>query len=243
MSTNRVRIAGLMGLLAVLFHIHVTASPDGTLLDAIRRDDAAAVKVLIRSDAGVNATDASGATPLMHAALLAGPRVIRQLLDGGADVNAANRFGATALMWAVSRPENVQLLIQHGANVNARASNGWSALVGATRQGQLASMRMLLAAGADIASPDARRQVLTASFQASSPDVRRLLSEAGLVVSSRADIIGPVLIRARHDLPSLRHLLNVGADPAERVTTITMSLPTFFLAARDGQLDEMRLLV
>ena len=44
MQTKRVRVAVLAGLLAVLFHIHLTASPGGTLLDAIRRDDAAAVK-------------------------------------------------------------------------------------------------------------------------------------------------------------------------------------------------------
>src|SRR5687767_1866951 len=78
------------------------------------------------------------------------PRLIRphpSKSHGGAGVNTANRFGATALMWAVSRPENVQLLLQRGAHVNARASNGWSALVAATRHGQLASMRMLLACG------------------------------------------------------------------------------------------------
>ena len=243
MQIKRVRVAVLAGLPAVLFHIHLAASPGGTLLDAIRRDDAAAVRVLLRTNADVNASDAGGATALMHAALLAGPPVVRHLLDGGAEVNTANRFGATALMWAVSRPENVQLLLQRGANVNARASNGWSALVAATRHGQLASMRMLLAAGADIVSPDARRQLLTASFQASSPELRRLLREAGLVVGSRADVAGPVLMRAWDDMPSFRHLLDVGVDPKESLQTFTIALPIFFLAARNGQLEAMRALV
>lgn len=199
--------------------------------------------MLLRTNIDVNATDAGGATALMHAALLAGPQVVRHLLDGGAGVNQANRFGATALMWAVSRPENVQLLLQRGADVNARASNGWTALVAATRQSQLASMRMLLAAGADIASPDARRQVLTASFQASSPDVRRLLREAGLVVTSRTDIAGPVLRLAWDDMPTFRHLLDVGVDPKERLQTFTVALPVFSLAARTGHLEAMRALV
>lgn len=243
MHTKGVQVAGLAGLLAVLFHIHLTAAPGGMLLDAVRRDDAAAVRALIRSHADVNATDTGGATALMHAALLAGPQVVRHLLDGGAEVNTANRFGATALMWAVSRPENVQLLLQHGANVNARATNGWTPLVAATRHSQLASMRMLLAAGADVATPDARRQVLTASFQARSLEVRRLLREAGLVVRSRADVAGPMLMRAWEDLPTLRHLLDVGADPKESVQTFTIALPVFFLAARNGQLEAMRALV
>src|SRR5262245_17737283 len=98
MQTERVRVAMLAALLAVLFNVHFAASPGGTLLDAIRRDDAAAVKALIRTNADVNATDENGATALMHAALLAGPQVVRHLLDGGAGVNTANRFGATALM-------------------------------------------------------------------------------------------------------------------------------------------------
>jgi ankyrin repeat protein len=42
-------------------------------------------------------------------------------------------FGATALMWAVSRAENVKALLARGADVNARASNGWTALIAATR--------------------------------------------------------------------------------------------------------------
>jgi ankyrin repeat protein len=101
MRLTIVRVPLLLVLLALLFHSPVLASSGGTLLEAIRRDDASGVKALIRGGADVNVRDEDGATPLMHAALLAGPRVVRQLIDGGAVVNAANRFGATALMWAV----------------------------------------------------------------------------------------------------------------------------------------------
>jgi hypothetical protein len=38
MHTKRVRVSSLAGLLAVLFHIHLTAASNETLLDAIRRD-------------------------------------------------------------------------------------------------------------------------------------------------------------------------------------------------------------
>jgi ankyrin repeat protein len=243
MTLSRARIPMAAALLAILFHVHTAASSGASLLEAIRRNDDSGVTVMIRAGADLNLPDEHGTTPLMHAALLAGPRVVRRLLDGGAAVNAANRFGATALMWAVSQPENVILLLQRGANVNARASNGWSALVAATRQSQLASMRILMAAGADVTSPDARRQILTASFQASRPEVRRILGEAGLVVRSRADVAGPVLNRAREDIDSLRHLLNVGFDSKESVVNLTNALPTFFLAARDGQLEAMRAMV
>src|SRR5687767_6994071 len=243
MTSSRARIPVAAALLAVLFHVHTAASSGASLLEAIRRNDDAGVKALIRSGVDLNLPDEHGTTPLMHAALLAGPRVVRRLIVGGAAVNAANRFGATALMWAVSQPENVRLLLQHGADVNARASNGWTALSAATRQSQLTSMRLLLAARSDVISAEARRAVLTASFQASSPAVRHLLREAGLVTASRADIAGPVLTRSRDDIPSLRHLLNLGFDPKESLQTLTIAVPTFFQAARAGQLEAMQALV
>jgi ankyrin repeat protein len=238
-----VRVPLLVVLLAILFYSHLHASSGGTLLEAIRRDDESSVKALIRAGADVNARDESGATPLMHAALVAGPQVVRRLLDAGAAVNTANQFGATALMWAVSQPENVRLLLQHGADVNARASNGWTALVAATRHSQVVSMRLLLAARPDVTSADARRHLLTASFQASSPAVRRVLRESGLVTTSRADLAGPILRWVRDDIAELRHVLSLGVDPRESAQTLTITLPTFFLAAREGQLEAMQALM
>ena len=50
-------------------------------------------------------------------------------------------------------------------------------------------------------------------------------------------------MRAWDDMPSFRHLLDVGVDPKESLQTFTIALPIFFLAARNGQLEAMRALV
>ena len=146
-------------------------------------------------------------------------------------------------MWSVRRRANVELLLGRGAAVDAAATNGWTALVAAVRQGNVDAMRLLLAAGADTAAPQSRKLLLTGAFQSSNPAVRSVLREAGVVLTSSTDMAGPVLIRARDDVAVLRELLAVGANPREQVQTNTIALPVFFLAAREGQLDAMRAFV
>ena len=128
-------------------------------------------------------------------------------------------------------------------DVNARANNGWTALVTATRYGNPQAMRMLLAAGADASSPETRRNLLTASLVSPNPAVRDVLRDAHVVVTSSSDVAGAVLNRARNDVATLAGLLKAGLNPREEVPLITLALPTFFMAARDGQVDVMRAFV
>jgi ankyrin repeat protein len=124
----------------------------------------------------------------MYAALCGTPDIIRVLAGHGSVVNASNRFGATALMWAAAaRSENVQALLALGADVNVRTMNGRTALLTATRYGNAATMRALLAAGADTRDPRMRRSLLTASLFSTNPTVRDVLREAHIVASSSND--------------------------------------------------------
>jgi ankyrin repeat protein len=187
--------------------------------------------------------DDTGTTPLMYAALVGSPQIIRLLLDHGAQVNASNRFGATALMWASSRTENVRTLLECGADVKARTSNGGTALVVATRYGNVSAMKILLAAGADTSSPQIRRALFAASFFSTNPAVREVLRAAGVVATSSDEITGTVLDWTRHDVATLSSLLTLGVPANEEIPTFTFPLPTFFMAARDGQTDAMRAFV
>src|SRR5829696_4862358 len=111
-----------------------TRAASGTsLYDAVRRNDVKTVTTLTAQGADVKSADETGATPLMHAALYAGPEILAALLDHGAPVNASNKYGATALMWAAAHTANVQLLVRRGADVNAKASDGVTPLVAAAR--------------------------------------------------------------------------------------------------------------
>jgi ankyrin repeat protein len=139
----------------------------------------AMVRTLLQAGGDPNLALLLGETPLMAASRSGNPEVVAQLLDKGAKTNARGPRGQTALMWAVSEqhPEVVKVLLARGADVRA-TSDVWSdmmavpphgkpeynrliphggetALMFAARVGDLASARLLLAAGADVNDADA----------------------------------------------------------------------------------------
>jgi len=111
-----------------------------------------------------------GDTALLMAARTGKVDAIKVLLDHGAQVNQTNPRGQTALMFAAAEKNAAaaQLLAQRGANVNAKTNplppprkldlifsaptpaGGMTALLFAARQNDLASVKALLAAGADV---------------------------------------------------------------------------------------------
>ncbi|HJR57883.1 MAG TPA: ankyrin repeat domain-containing protein [Vicinamibacterales bacterium] len=237
------RILAVLLLATLAVPIRSFAGPDSSLTNAIRQNDADAVRRALSRGRAELIADDTGTTLLMYAALVGSPEIIRLLVDHGAQVNASNRFGTTALMCAVSRTENVRALLERGADVKARTNNGGTALVAATRYGNVNAMKILLAAGADTSSPQVRRALFAASFFSKNPIVREVLSGAGVVATSSDEITGTVLDWTRDDIATLSSLLTFGVPPNEEIPTFTFPLPTFFMAARDGQIDAMRAFV
>jgi uncharacterized protein len=146
---------------------------------ACQNGSEAMVRRLLAAGANPNAKLMVGETPLMMASRVGNPKVVEQLLVKGADPNLRAARGQTALMWAVSQehPEVVKVLLAHGADVRAR-SEAWTdvmavvphgyldynraiphgndtALLFAARTGDLASAKLLVAAGADVNETDA----------------------------------------------------------------------------------------
>ena len=147
------------------------------LWTACENGSAAMVEKLLRAGASPNAGLLSGETLLMTAARTGNAEIVEQLLAKGADVNAKERGRAqTALMWAVSERQSdvVEVLLSHGADVHARSKvwtevvkttpepwnhsdyiidvqqGGYTPLLFAARVGDLASAKLLVAAGADV---------------------------------------------------------------------------------------------
>ena len=107
------------------------------------------------------------------------PDVVEQLLAKGANANAHGARGQTALMWAVSQkhPEVVKVLLAHHADLKLSSDvwtevmavpphgylpynkaiphGGETALMFAARVGDLASAKLLVAAGANVNDADA----------------------------------------------------------------------------------------
>ena len=111
------------------------------------------VEKLLTAGADPNAAQTSGLTPLMTAVRTGNVQVVRALLARDADVNAATiETKSTPLMWAVAgqRSDIVHRLIERGADVHVSTAKGFTLLMIAARNGDMAMARTLLTAGADV---------------------------------------------------------------------------------------------
>ena len=146
---------------------------------ASQNGSAPMVRRLLQAGANPNLGLLSGETPLMVAARAGSAEVAELLLAAGAHVHARATRGQTALMWAAaqSHPSVVKVLLAHRADVHARSEvwgqvmavvphghpdyNRWiphggeTALLFATRAGDLDSATLLVAAGANVNDADA----------------------------------------------------------------------------------------
>jgi len=124
-------------------------APDGTtaLHRAVRADDLPQVETLIRAGANVKSADRYGITPLYLAAVNGNAAIIKRLLDAGADPNVVDLTGETVLMTAARTgvPEAVKMLIDRGANVDAVDPEfQQTALMLAVRENHPAAVKILV---------------------------------------------------------------------------------------------------
>ncbi len=151
---------GLVGVHAGSMDID-RKDPDGTtaLMWAVRGDDLAAVRALLRAGTSVDDANVNGVTALQLACANGNATLIEALLKAGADIEKPDGAGETPLMTAVRSGEvaAVRLLLSRGANANAREPEyGQTALMLAARDDRSAIIPLLLHAGAQV---DARTRV------------------------------------------------------------------------------------
>lgn len=238
-----------------------TADGETPLMTAASTGSASAVRLLLTHGAQVNVADTwKGQTALMRAAAGNHAAVARALLDAGADVRAASKGKYTSFMFALREGaiDVARLLLNAGASPNDKAPDGTSAMVVALINGNFELAALLLDQGADPNAVDARGSALHTLAWARKPGVTNDPRSFGPIVSSgRLDSLG--LARA---------LLSRGANPNARIAweeipfdpddgevksppnmlvgrdylSLVGATP-FFLAAKNGDLPLMQLLV
>ena len=152
---------------------------------------------------------------------------VRVLIARGADVNAKEPSqNQDALMWAASErhPNVVRLLVEAGANARAHTKKGFSALHFAAREGDIDSVRQLLASGVNVnvrSLPEAA-PAASQDANASSSGGRSASGTAAAAVAPRGPAYQatisegstPLLVATvRGHVPLALFLLEQGADP------------------------------
>ncbi len=140
-------------------------------------------KLLLDAGSDVNARNNMDATALLWASQ--DVERARLLLGRGAEVKIASKQGRTPLMVAAMRPGGsaiVEVMLAKGADVQAKDRLGATALSLASRAGDLDTVRLLLARGAE-ANPDAGRAPLFGASLSQNPAVIQLLLQRGAAVN------------------------------------------------------------
>ncbi|MDP1682648.1 MAG: ankyrin repeat domain-containing protein [Burkholderiales bacterium] len=108
------------------------AGKESALIDAVARNDVAAVDALLKEEVNVNARDEWGVRPLIHAARNGAVEMVRVLLDAGAapDVKGGG-FTPLAAAALNGHTQVVTLLLKAGAMVDMKSDNGCTPLMNA----------------------------------------------------------------------------------------------------------------
>jgi ankyrin repeat protein len=121
---------------------------------------------------------------------------VKHLIEAGANPNELNKWGTSALTGASggnspSHTEIAQFLVTHGADVNKRVADGTTALNEASFWGNIATVRILLAAKADVnAEKDNGYTPLLSAASRGHIQIVKLLIEAGANLNQQTRVGG-----------------------------------------------------
>ena len=187
------------------------------VIAAVRSRERATLESLIAADpALVTSKDASGSTPLHHAAGFGTLDTLTLLVDKGADVNAKNRRGSTPLFWALHDEAKVRLLVSRGATVKIKQVEGRTPVYQASLLGNgYAVLRLLLDNGGDpnVATLNGLTPLSAAALRGDVDAMRLLLDKGAAVDAKNGAGATALMAAATNGSPgAVQLLLEKGAD-------------------------------
>jgi ankyrin repeat protein len=220
----------VLGLI-VLVGVSVALNAQGSLIDAVRSGDTAAVRALLARKADVHAIAADGTTALHWAVQRDDLAMVEALLRSGARATAATRLGVTPLYLAATNGSAavVTRLLSAGADPNTALPDGETVLMTAARAGNVDAVRALLDRGADFhrKEPAKGQTALMWAAAENNAGVVKLLVERGADVKerSRSGSFTPYLfaVRGGH-VDAARALLDAGVNVNESLPDGTSAL-------------------
>src|SRR5688572_7862747 len=224
-------------ILTVLFASMPLAAAGTPLIDAVKRQDAAAVNALLDRGEAVDAAEADGTTALHWAAQRDDPKSVELLLEAGAAASAANRFGVTPLELAALNGNGavVDRLLSAGADPNARSREGQTPLMSAALNGQAAAVDALLEHGADVHAAETYRgqtALMLAAGEGNVEAMRALIAAGASVGAQSKSGFTPLLFAVRNaQLEAVHLLLEHGANSNDLAQDGTSALNVAVLNA------------
>ncbi len=239
---SRGNAAGIRILLAKGADINVLAPNKSTPLHfAVLGRQVEALRLLAESKADLESRDEQGRTPLVVAAReMAGPDVVRALLDLGAKIDVVDRFGDTALSLAAWRgsADVVSLLLQRKAAFSVNTPDGRQLLGFAVSTGLADLFALMAEKGADMGfDTEYGRSLLHAAAEGGSVPILELLVGKGLDIN-RKDAYGWSPLHFAVDMgrtAAVESLLSKGADAGAR----TLMGQSAYNLAEDNEDNDM----
>jgi ankyrin repeat protein len=205
-------------LALILIAATAYAATDTRLVDAVKSQNMARARALVRAGAEINATEPDGTTALHWAAQWNDLDTVELLLKGGAKVNVSNDYGATPLWLAALNGSTpvVERLLAAGADPNMGLAGGETPLMTAARTGSVGAMQALLRRGAKLEANEGFRgqTALMWALSENHLDAAKALIEAGANVSAQSfSGFTPLMFAAREgNIDAARLLIAKGAN-------------------------------